>query len=97
MKAREISILILLAGLLVIRLLQNPLFATLAYIAFSSIFRLDSNITPEKNTHGQKEGIFSHKFTTISKTYSGAPVNITYHSVECGKGEAIVFFHGNAK
>jgi len=95
MKTREISILIVITGFLAIRLTQNPLAATLIYIAISSIFRFDSAIIPETNTDGELEdGKFLHKFTKVAKTYTGLPVNITYHSVECGKGEPIVFFHG---
>jgi hypothetical protein len=95
MKLREISILAALTALVAIRLLQNPLCATVIYIALSAFLQFDSDVTPERNFHGEvEEGKFVHKFTKLTKTFSGLPVNITYHSVECGKGEPIVFFHG---
>jgi hypothetical protein len=98
MKTRECSILIGLVGLFTIRILSSPLFATLSYILISYLLRFDSQIVPIRNYHGQVEdGLFSHVFTSLSKTYDGLPVNITYHSVECGKGEPIVFFHGIIK
>ena len=98
MKTRECSILIGLVGLFTIRILTSPLFATLSYILISYLLRFDSQIVPIRNYNGQVEdGLFFHVFTSLSKTYDGLPVNITYHSVECGKGEPIVFFHGIIK
>ena len=43
-----------------------------------------------------EDGKFTHRFVKLNQTYSGRPVDVTYHVVECGdhNAEPIVYGHG---
>lgn len=62
--------------------------------------KYDSDVSQIVNTPGETESdVFTHRFAHVVKTYTGLPVNVTYHYVECGdaKAEPIIFFHGLAE
>ena len=97
---RQAVIFAAFASLLAYRAAQNGMVCSILYIALSYLLNSDADIPRNINHDGEiQDGILMHRFIPLSKTYSGAPVNITYHVVECGDraAEPIVFFHGLAE
>lgn len=97
MKLRETVILVFLFAIIMFRLIENPSTATLLYAAVSAVANFDGDIVRTINHEGEVEsGVFTHRFVKVDKSFSGTPVNVTYHYVECGDADAepILFFHG---
>lgn len=97
MKDRYFVTVSLLLALVAYRALQSPMGCTLLYIGVSYFLKYDSDIKQIINTNGEMEdGLFMHRFIPLAETSSGAPVEVTYHVVECGDRDAepVVFFHG---
>ena len=80
--------------------MSNEMLSLLTYFGVAALFSFDSGINLFQNFDGEVEdGIFTHRFIPLSRTYTGNAVNATYHAVECGSlhSEPIVFGHGLAE
>jgi hypothetical protein len=82
---------------ILLKLLNTGLVSTLIYIALSYYGNFDAEFPLLTNYDGEIEDtLYTHRFIHLNQTYSGRPVNVTYHIVECGSPDAepIVFGHG---
>lgn len=82
---------------IILKLLSTGLVSTLLYIALSYYGNFDTEYPLLTNYDGEVEdNQYTHRFVHLNQTYSGRPVNVTYHIVECGAPDAepIVFGHG---
>ena len=91
------SITVIAVACVVFAILTSPGLSPISYIMMSYIFGFDSAQEMVVNFDGEVEdGVFTHRFIRLNRTYHGLPVEATYHVVECGKfdAEPIVFGHG---
>lgn len=97
MKTRQLISIAVLVALVAYRFLQSSMGCTLVYIGLSYFMNYDADIVQTVNRDGEMEdGLLMHRFIPLTETSSGAPVEVTYHIVECGDRDAepVVFFHG---
>jgi hypothetical protein len=86
-----------LLAMVIFKAMNSGIVSTLVYITLSYYGNFDAEYPLLSNFDGEVEdSLFTHRFIHLNQTYSGRPVNVTYHIVECGAADAepIVFGHG---
>ena len=72
---KSLFFLIIILGIVIYRIVNNPSLAVFSYIVVSYFHDFDNNVVVDNNYDGEVEDkIFTHRFIHLDNTYSGLKV-----------------------